>query len=100
MFLSADTNIQDLWQKTLIPAFEKAHPEIKVTYQATDTNDYNAAIQLKVESGTGPDVIMCRPFDVNRAVSGHLETDLNTVPMGPEGFEPPTLSFEGSCSIH
>jgi hypothetical protein len=20
--------------------------------------------------------------------------------MGPEGFEPPTLSFEGSCSIH
>ncbi|WP_025155824.1 extracellular solute-binding protein [Leifsonia aquatica] len=26
VFLSADTNIQDLWQKTLIPAFEKANP--------------------------------------------------------------------------
>ena len=56
-----------LWESNVIPAFEKAHPEIKVTYQATDTNDYNAAIQSKVESGTGPDVIMCRPFDVNRS---------------------------------
>lgn len=26
VFLSADTNIQDLWQKTLIPAFQKANP--------------------------------------------------------------------------
>lgn len=25
VFLSADTNVQDLWQKTLIPAFKKAH---------------------------------------------------------------------------
>ncbi len=56
-----------LWESNVIPAFEKAHPDIKVTYQATDTNDYNAAIQSKVESGTGPDVIMCRPFDVNRS---------------------------------
>ncbi|CAN5289156.1 ABC transporter substrate-binding protein [soil metagenome] len=56
-----------LWEASVIPAFEKAHPDIKVTYQATDTNDYNAAIQSKVSSGTGPDVIMCRPFDVNRA---------------------------------
>ena len=56
-----------LWESNVIPAFEKAHPNIKVTYQATDTNDYNAAIQSKVESGTGPDVIMCRPFDVNRS---------------------------------
>jgi len=26
VFISADTNIQDLWQKDLIPAFEKANP--------------------------------------------------------------------------
>lgn len=30
VFLSADTNIQDLWQKTLIPAFEKANPKYTV----------------------------------------------------------------------
>lgn len=31
VFLSADTNIQDLWQKTLIPAFEKANPGYTVS---------------------------------------------------------------------
>lgn len=56
-----------LWEENVIPAFEKAHPDIKVTYQPTGTDDYNATIQSQIESGTGPDVIMCRPFDVNRA---------------------------------
>jgi raffinose/stachyose/melibiose transport system substrate-binding protein len=55
-----------LWEQNVIPAFEESHPGIKVTYQPTDTNDYNAAIASQIESGTGPDVIMCRPFDVNR----------------------------------
>ncbi|MBU1589255.1 MAG: extracellular solute-binding protein [Actinobacteria bacterium] len=58
---------QALWEENVIPAFEAAHPDIKVTYQPTGTDDYNAAIQSQIESGTGPDVIMCRPFDVNRA---------------------------------
>ncbi|WP_285725473.1 extracellular solute-binding protein [Psychromicrobium xiongbiense] len=31
VFLSADTNIQDLWQKTLIPAFQKANPGYTVS---------------------------------------------------------------------
>ncbi|MEN0085413.1 MAG: extracellular solute-binding protein [Leifsonia sp.] len=31
VFLSADTNIQDLWQKTLIPAFEKDNPGYSVS---------------------------------------------------------------------
>lgn len=31
VFLSADTNIQDLWQKTLIPAFVKANPGYSVS---------------------------------------------------------------------
>ena len=56
-----------LWEEKVIPAFEKSHPGIKVKYQPTGTNDYNATIQSQVESGTGPDLIMCRPFDVNRA---------------------------------
>lgn len=30
VFISADTNIQDLWQKNLIPAFEKANPGYSV----------------------------------------------------------------------
>jgi raffinose/stachyose/melibiose transport system substrate-binding protein len=56
-----------MWESSVIPAFEEAHPEIQVEYAPVDTNDYNAAIQSQIEGGTGPDVIMCRPFDVNRS---------------------------------
>ena len=56
-----------MWEDEIIPAFEESHPGIKVEFAATDTNDYNAAIQSQVEGGNAPDLITCRPFDVNRA---------------------------------
>ena len=56
-----------MWEEDIIPAFEASHPGITVEYAPVDTNDYNATIQSQVESGTGPDLIMCRPFDVNRS---------------------------------
>lgn len=56
-----------MWEEDIIPAFEESHPGISVEYAPVDTNDYNATIQSQVESGTGPDLIMCRPFDVNRS---------------------------------
>lgn len=31
VFISGDTNVQDLWEKSLIPAFEKKHPDIHVS---------------------------------------------------------------------
>lgn len=64
-----------MWEGDVIPAFEAAHPEITVEYAPVDTNDYNASIQSQAESGTGPDLIMCRPFDVNRSWidNGYLE---------------------------
>ncbi len=33
VYSGADTNIQDLWTKTLIPGFEKANPGYKITFQ-------------------------------------------------------------------
>lgn len=56
-----------MWEDEIIPAFEASHPGIKVEYSPVDTNDYNAAIQSQMEGGSGPDLIMCRPFDVNRS---------------------------------
>ena len=56
-----------LWETEVIPVFEAEHPDIKVVYQPTDTNDYNATVQASIEGGTAADLIMCRPFDVNRA---------------------------------
>jgi len=81
-----------LWEKDVIPAFEKAHPGIVVKYQATDTNDYNATIQSQVESGTGPDVMMCRPFDVNRSwIQKGYFSDLKGL-KGIDGFSDTALA--------
>ena len=56
-----------MWEDEILPAFHEAHPDIEVEFAATDTNDYNAAIQSQVAGGNAPDLITCRPFDVNRA---------------------------------
>jgi raffinose/stachyose/melibiose transport system substrate-binding protein len=55
-----------VWQDTILPAFETAHPNIDVEFAPTNTNDYNAAIQSQMDGGAGPDLITCRPYDVNR----------------------------------
>jgi len=54
-----------VWQDKILPAFEAANPGIKVEFAPVNTNDYNAAIQSQIEGGSGPDLITCRPFDVN-----------------------------------
>jgi raffinose/stachyose/melibiose transport system substrate-binding protein len=54
-----------VWQDKVLPAFEAAHPDIHVEFSPVNTNEYNAAIQSQIEGGAGPDLITCRPFDVN-----------------------------------
>ena len=41
IYVAADTNILDLWEKTLIPAFSKEYPEydVKVTFDRNGAND-------------------------------------------------------------
>jgi raffinose/stachyose/melibiose transport system substrate-binding protein len=59
-----------MWQDQILPVFEKANPNIDVQFNPINTNEYNAAIQSQVDGGTGPDLITCRPYDVNRAWIG------------------------------
>jgi raffinose/stachyose/melibiose transport system substrate-binding protein len=56
-----------MWQDEILPAFTAKYPNIKVEFRPTNTNEYNAAIQSQIEGGTGPDLITCRPYDVNRS---------------------------------
>src|SRR4051794_11266747 len=51
-----------MWEDEILPAFHAAYPDIEVEFAATDTNDYNAAIQSQVDGGNAPDLITCRPF--------------------------------------
>ena len=63
-----------VWQNVLIPAFEKKHPNIKVQFKPTPPAQYNASLNAKLEAGTAPDVITCRPFDASLSLykAGHL----------------------------
>src|SRR5689334_20083117 len=63
-----------IWNEKIIPAFQKAHPDIKVVFQPTAPTEYNAALNSKLSAGTAGDVIACRPFDASLQLykDGHL----------------------------
>jgi raffinose/stachyose/melibiose transport system substrate-binding protein len=80
------TDDSDIWNNQIIPAFEKANPDIKVVYNPTAPTEYNAALNSRLEGGTAGDVIVCRPFDASLDLynKGYL-APLNDLP-GMEGF--------------
>ena len=57
-----------IWQDTIIPAFEKSHPNIHVVFAPSAPADYNAALNTKLAGGTAGDLITCRPFDASLAL--------------------------------
>ncbi len=55
----------DIWNNTIIPAFNKRYPDIKVEFSANQPAEYNAALNAKLDGGTAGDLITCRPFDAS-----------------------------------
>ncbi len=76
----------DLWTNKIIPAFEKANPDIKVIFNGYVPQEYDAALGSKLEAGTAGDLITCRPFDKSLDLynKGYL-TSVNDLP-GIENF--------------
>jgi raffinose/stachyose/melibiose transport system substrate-binding protein len=70
-----------IWEDVILPAFHDEHPDIRVTFQPTAPDEYNAALEAKLGGGTAGDLITCRPFDVALDLyeDGHLApvTDLD-----------------------
>jgi raffinose/stachyose/melibiose transport system substrate-binding protein len=54
-----------IWQDKIIPAFEAAHPGIKLDFTPSAPTEYNAALNSKLDAGSAGDVITCRPFDAS-----------------------------------
>jgi raffinose/stachyose/melibiose transport system substrate-binding protein len=54
-----------IWQQTIIPAFEAAHPGIKLQFNPSAPAEYNAVLNSKLEAGSAGDLITCRPFDAS-----------------------------------
>lgn len=75
-----------IWQDTIIPAFNKAYPNIEVVFSPTAPAEYNGVLNTKLEGGTAGDLITCRPFDASLALydKGYLSA-LNDLP-GMENF--------------
>lgn len=84
------------WTETIIPAFEKSHPGIKVEFLPTKATDYDAALVSKFEAGTAGDLAVCRSGEINQVNvrAGHLEplTGLD----GLDGFTELSLSYWAS----
>lgn len=77
-----------IWQDTIIPAFMKHYPNIKVVFSPTAPTEYNAALNAKLAGGTAGDLITCRPFDESLGLykQGYLAA-LTTLP-GMNHFGP------------
>ncbi|AEF54150.1 ABC transporter substrate-binding protein [Marinomonas posidonica] len=69
------TDDANIWSDTIIPAFNKHHPDIKIQFSPTPPTDYNSALQAKLQAGSAGDIITCRPFDASLQLfdSGYLE---------------------------
>ncbi|WP_066523121.1 extracellular solute-binding protein [Curtobacterium ammoniigenes] len=63
VFISGDTNVQDLWQKSLIPAFEKQYPNVTVSTtidlhgQHDAQTQANLAAAVKADKTVGYDLV-------------------------------------------
>lgn len=57
LYVSADTNILDLWEKTLIPAFTKEYPQydVKVTFDRNGANDAQTLAKITAAVATKRD---------------------------------------------
>lgn len=77
-----------IWQDKIIPAFEEAHPGIKLNFTPSAPAEYNAVLNSKLDAGSAGDIITCRPFDASLALyeAGHL-ADISDID-GMAGFSP------------
>lgn len=77
-----------IWRDKIIPAFEKANPDIKIKFAPTAPAEYNAVLNSKLDAGSAGDLITCRPFDVplQHFQKGHLRS-LNDL-KGMDNFTP------------
>lgn len=80
-----------LWEKVLIPAFEKNYPGIEVKFSPTAPTEYDSSLAARLTGGTAGDLIACRPFDVSLSLykKGHLEK-LDGKP-GMQNFAPTSM---------
>ena len=104
VFISADTNIQDLWQKTLIPAFEQANPNytVNVSFDLHGQHDQQTIAKLTAATAQNKDPgydLVDAGFVSQIAASGLLtKVDTSNVPELKD-VPPATVAAGGNGGI-
>ncbi len=80
-----------LWEKVLIPAFQRQHPGIDVKFAPTAPTEYDAALAGRLAGGTAGDIIACRPFDASLALYRKGYLDKLDGKAGMQNFEPSAM---------
>ena len=65
---------QIFWDKVLIPAFQRQHPEIQIKFQPEEPLAYDARLESRLSTRRAGDLVFCRPFDgsVRMQAKGYL----------------------------
>lgn len=80
-----------LWEKVLIPAFQRRHPGIDVKFAPTAPTGYDAGLAARLAGGTAGDLVACRPFDVSLALYRKGYLDKLDGKQGMQNFAPTSL---------
>jgi raffinose/stachyose/melibiose transport system substrate-binding protein len=65
---------QIFWDKVLIPAFQRLHPEIRLQFKPEEPLAYDSRLEARLSTRRAGDLIFCRPFDasVRMQAKGYL----------------------------
>ena len=56
---------QIFWDKVLIPAFQRLHPEIRLKFRPEEPLAYDSRLEARLTTRRAGDLIFCRPFDAS-----------------------------------
>ena len=99
---SGDTNVQELWQDTLIPAFEAANPgkHVKLSFDLHGEHDEQnfAKLAAATQQGEDPGFDLIASF-TQKAASADLLTDVSANIPNLAGIDPKIIAAGGPGAI-
>lgn len=99
VFISGDTNVRDLWEKTLIPAFEKANPGFSVKVDLDLHGQHDSQTMAKLTSATAqqksPGFDLVDAGFVSSASKANLLTPVSSSNLSALGSVPADLVKAG-----
>lgn len=102
VYLGDDTNIQELWQSTLIPAFEKANPGVTVDMQfdlhAANRTQTIAKLAAAAQQQKDPGIDVVEGITPDAGKAGLL-ADVSAAVPALAGFDPKVLVPVGANAV-